>query len=383
MTNPWYTVENVDEIPSPSLLIYPDRVEENIRRMIHLAGGVQRLRPHMKTNKLPEVIRMHLDQGITKFKCATIAEAEMIAACEAPDVLMAYQPVGPNVERFVELVKHFPDTAFSALADDADTIRELSRAAVGAGVTLSLFLDLDVGMHRTGVAAGPDAVERYRLISTLPGLRAAGLHAYDGHLHETDLTVADEAVRRGLRRRLSAYERTSRRPDSRFRRSWPEARRRSRYTRKRTDVECSPGTSVFWDWSYTAEPPGPRLPAGRARPDAHRQQTGSEPSLPGSRPQGDRVGEPAASRVSCWRCRKRRPSATARNISCSKRARAGEFSVGSHFYGMPWHICPTVALHNEAVVINRRRAPTADGRSSAARGRSPSEHGVRPRSDPG
>ena len=105
MTNPWYTVENVDEIPSPSLLIYPDRVEENIRRMIHVAGGVQRLRPHMKTNKLPEVIRMHLDQGITKFKCATIAEAEMIAACEAPDVLMAYQPVGPNVERFIELVQ--------------------------------------------------------------------------------------------------------------------------------------------------------------------------------------------------------------------------------------------------------------------------------------
>ena len=133
MTNPWYTVENVDEIPSPSLLIYPDRVEENIRRMIHVAGGVQRLRPHMKTNKLPEVIRMHLDQGITKFKCATIAEAEMIAACQAPDVLMAYQPVGPNVERFVELVKHFPGTAFSALADDADTIRELSRAAVARG----------------------------------------------------------------------------------------------------------------------------------------------------------------------------------------------------------------------------------------------------------
>ena len=113
MGNAWYTVENVDTIPSPSLLIYPDRVEENIRRMIRVAGGVQRLRPHMKTNKLPEVIRMHLEQGITKFKCATIAEAEMIAACQAPDVLLAYQPVGPNVERFVELVKRFPATTFS------------------------------------------------------------------------------------------------------------------------------------------------------------------------------------------------------------------------------------------------------------------------------
>ena len=89
MQNSWYLVSNAGEIPSPALLVYPDRVEENIRRMIQIASGVDRLRPHMKTNKLPEVIRMHLDQGITKFKCATIAEAEMVAACLAPDVLLA------------------------------------------------------------------------------------------------------------------------------------------------------------------------------------------------------------------------------------------------------------------------------------------------------
>src|SRR6476469_5848640 len=97
----WYTVTNVDQVPSPALLVYPDRVEENIRRMVAIAGGVARLRPHMKTNKLPEVVAMHLAQGITKFKCATIAEAEMIAAVGAPDVLLAYQPVGPNVERLI------------------------------------------------------------------------------------------------------------------------------------------------------------------------------------------------------------------------------------------------------------------------------------------
>ncbi len=65
--------------------------------MIALAGGVDRLRPHMKTSKIPEVVRMHLDQGITRYKVATIAEAEMAAAAGAPDVLLAYQPVGPNI----------------------------------------------------------------------------------------------------------------------------------------------------------------------------------------------------------------------------------------------------------------------------------------------
>src|SRR3954453_3490177 len=89
----WYTVTNVDEVASPALLIYPDRVEENIRRMIQIAGGVERLRPHMKTNKLAEVIRMQLAQGIMKYKCATIAEAEIAAACSVPDVLWAFRPV--------------------------------------------------------------------------------------------------------------------------------------------------------------------------------------------------------------------------------------------------------------------------------------------------
>src|SRR5438876_9665188 len=96
---PWYAVANLEQIPSPSLLVYRDRVEENIRRMIARAGGTGRLRPHVKTHKMAEVGRLHLLAGITRFKCATIAEAEMLGRCEAPDVLLAYQPVGPNMRR--------------------------------------------------------------------------------------------------------------------------------------------------------------------------------------------------------------------------------------------------------------------------------------------
>jgi D-threonine aldolase len=71
----WYQVTNVDEIASPALLVYLERVDENIRDMIGVAGGVERLRPHVKTHKLPEVIRRQLVLGIGKFKCATIAES--------------------------------------------------------------------------------------------------------------------------------------------------------------------------------------------------------------------------------------------------------------------------------------------------------------------
>src|SRR6185436_20004725 len=99
----WFSIQNFPDVPSPSLLVYPDRVSENLRRMIVLAGGVNRLRPHIKTHKMPEIIRLQLALGINRFKCATIAEAEMTAACGADDVLLAYQPVGPNGIRVLQL----------------------------------------------------------------------------------------------------------------------------------------------------------------------------------------------------------------------------------------------------------------------------------------
>ncbi|MEI6636707.1 MAG: NAD-binding protein, partial [Planctomycetota bacterium] len=80
--NAWYEIVNADEIDSPALLVYPDRIEENLRRMAAAVGGVSRLRPHVKTHKMPEVIRMCLAHGIEKFKAATIAEAEMTAAAQ-------------------------------------------------------------------------------------------------------------------------------------------------------------------------------------------------------------------------------------------------------------------------------------------------------------
>src|SRR5882672_11246293 len=107
-TKPWHDFSNVAEVDSPALLVYADRAEENVRRMIAIAGGPERLCPHVKTHKLAELVRMQMAHGITKFKSATIAEAEMVASCSAPDLLLAYQPVGPKVQRFLQLIKQFP-----------------------------------------------------------------------------------------------------------------------------------------------------------------------------------------------------------------------------------------------------------------------------------
>src|SRR5262249_25535743 len=158
-----------------ALLVYRQRVQANLQRMLAIASGAERLRPHIKTCKMREVVDMQLALGISKFKCATIAEAEMAASAGVPDLLLAYQPVGPGARRAVELVRRFPKTRFSVTCDDAGAIRGLSAAFTAQSSEqqswVEVLLDIDVGQHRTGVPAGPGALELCHLIGSLPGLK--------------------------------------------------------------------------------------------------------------------------------------------------------------------------------------------------------------------
>jgi D-threonine aldolase len=89
-----------DELLTPSLVFYPDLIRRNIAAVIEAVGGrPSRLRPHVKTHKTAEIVKLQLAAGVTKHKCATIAEAEMLASVGTPDVLIAYPLVGPNCQR--------------------------------------------------------------------------------------------------------------------------------------------------------------------------------------------------------------------------------------------------------------------------------------------
>src|SRR6202049_717581 len=105
---PDYRLHHTSSVLSPGLLFYKDLIRRNIARRIEIAGGPQKLRPHVKTHKTREIIRMELDAGIDKHKCATLAEAEMLADCGVPDVLLAYPLVGPNCGRMARLVGAYP-----------------------------------------------------------------------------------------------------------------------------------------------------------------------------------------------------------------------------------------------------------------------------------
>src|SRR4051794_7358453 len=93
-----YAISDTSTLFSPGLLFYKDYIRANLARMIELAGSPERLRPHVKTHKTREIVRMELAAGVRKHKVATLAEAEMVASCGAPDVMIAYPMVGPNIQ---------------------------------------------------------------------------------------------------------------------------------------------------------------------------------------------------------------------------------------------------------------------------------------------
>src|SRR5437016_1469551 len=115
--NPHYVIRDTSAVFSPALVFYKDLIRQNIARAVEIAGDPARLRPHVKTHKTREIARLELDAGITKHKCATPAEAEMLAQVGAPDVMLAYNMVGPNCGRLARLIQKYPRCRFSVTAD--------------------------------------------------------------------------------------------------------------------------------------------------------------------------------------------------------------------------------------------------------------------------
>jgi D-threonine aldolase len=350
----WFHISNPDDVPSPALLLYTERIEENIRKMIRIAGGVERLRPHMKTHKLPELIHKQIALGIHKFKCATIAEAEMVATCGAHDVLLAYQPVGPNVQRFCTLVKQFPHTRFSTVVDDPSATESLSQAAQREKISIDVLLDLDCGQHRTGIEPGDRAFELYQLISSQPSLNPAGLHAYDGHIHDRDVNARAASCEKGFapvvafRHRLQTAGLPVPRVVAGGTPTFP-------MHAARADVECSPGTCLLWDWGYSTSfadldfvHAATLLTRVVSKPTPHRLCLDLGHKAVASEMPHPRVHFPELPDA--------KPVAHNEEHLVLETDRAREFPMGAVLYGLPWHICPTVALHSEAVAVANGRA---------------------------
>jgi D-threonine aldolase len=351
MTQPtnWYTIEDIDQLDSPALVIFPERVKENIRRAVAMIGDVTRLRPHIKTHKTKEATQLMLAAGITRFKCATIAEAELLGQCKAPDVLLAYQPGGPKLQRFAAVVKKYPATKYSCLVDNIEAATKVAAVFSSAGTTLPVFIDLNVGQNRTGIIPGEDLIALYQFCSATKGISITGLHAYDGHIRHKDFEERTKACNEAFAKVEAMKKELVEKGFS------PVIIAGGSPTFsihcKRKEVECSPGTFVFWDKGYSDlcpeqpfEPAAVLVTRVISLPDATRicLDLGHK-SVAAENEIGNRVFFPEASSL--------RPTGQSEEHLVLEAGAGHSFKVGDVLYGIPFHVCPTIALYERAITI--------------------------------
>ena len=349
MSGIWFKIDNTVPVVTPALMLFPERIENNIRKMIAIAGGVERLRPHVKTHKLPELIRLQIRHGITKFKCATIAEAEMTAMNGGKDILIAFPLTGTAIDRFINLVNVFPSAEFSLIADSAYVISELSHKAVESGIELHVLLDLDIGMHRTGIIPGPEALKLYQLINDLPGLILSGLHVYDGHIRDSNLTDRAKVCNRDFKKATDFIGELNK---AGFTTPLVIAGGTPTFPvhAKASDLELSPGTCILWDYGYSTAFPDLTFKHAAvlmttivSKPaenllclDLGHKAIASEMSQP-------RVFFPEIKDFEVINHSEEHMVIAVKN--------AEMWEAGQYVYGIPVHICPTMALHENVYVV--------------------------------
>jgi D-serine deaminase-like pyridoxal phosphate-dependent protein len=125
------------------------------------------------------VARLQLEYGAFGICAATIWEAIVMARAGADDILVANQLVNPQKRRAAALLAR--EVTLRVAVDDVADAGELSAAAVAAGSTIGVLVEVDTGMHRCGVDSPEEALAVARAVHALPGLRMDGLTGYEGH----------------------------------------------------------------------------------------------------------------------------------------------------------------------------------------------------------
>jgi D-threonine aldolase len=348
--NPWYLVNDPSVIDTPALLVFPERVKHNISTAIYMTGDVDRLRPHIKTNKSCDAVKLMMEAGISKFKCATIAEAEMLGMIWAKDVLLAYQPTGPKLRRFIELIQLYPRTVYSCLTDNLTIAKEQAAAFAEAGLQVPVYIDINVGMNRTGIVPGPAVIELMKFLSEQDSIASTGLHAYDGHIRNPDFSAKEKEVNEcfsQVEQLLKEIEAGGLPKPTIIVGGSPAFSVHC----KRKEVECSPGTFIYWDKGYSVLCPEQdflpaavlmtrviSLPApGLITTDLGHKSVAAE----------NEIGR----RVFIMDDENLEAVSQSEEHLVLKNNGDKMYKPGDILYGLPFHVCPTVALYERVITI--------------------------------
>ncbi len=349
-----YRIHDLRAVMTPALAIYPTIVRANIDFTLQLLGGdPSRWRPHVKTAKLESVMRILVERGVTQFKCATTLE--LVTACHAgaSDILIAYPMAGANAMRAQQIAADNPHVQVSALVETSTQIEPWIATRV------SLFVDINPGMDRTGIEQSHfDEILSVVNAIRAAGLRFAGLHYYDGHLHSPDLQQRIAEAHRGYDRLLEIVTRlansgiavpeviTAGTP------AFPATVSYSGFRSASFVHRASPGTVVYSDASSAAELP----PDYRYRPAAivvSRVVSHPRPGMitcdAGHKTLSVDAGVPNCVVLGYPNFECRRPSEEHLPIAVPTGFPAP--AIGNFLYLVPRHVCPTVNNFDHALFV--------------------------------
>ena len=250
-----YRVAEPDALETPAMLLFLDAMDHNIRAACDMVDGGRNLIVHVKTHKSEAVARRQVELGIEGFKCATLKELEMVLQAGAHTAILSYpQCQEIKVERLCDLVHSYPDTWIAAIVSSPFHLEVLATVATRREQSLRVMLDLDAGMHRTGIGFGPDAAKLYRAIDAQPFLQPSGFHLYDGHDNYSDVVQREAEAQKHIET-LQEFQRQVESESipvpcvvagGSF--SFP-------YYARTQGMYGSPGTFIYWDAGYGRDMP--------------------------------------------------------------------------------------------------------------------------------
>jgi D-serine deaminase-like pyridoxal phosphate-dependent protein len=354
MKNNWWEINPETLIDTPFLALYTDRIQYNIEHLIEsVKGDIQKLRPHIKTHKLGEILDLYKTYKIDKVKCATIAEAELCAIHNITDILLAYQPTKLKQQRWISLLQKYPNLIFSTIVDNFETANELSELGKKNNITLNIYLDINAGMDRTGVDYKSNWDHLTCEIINLSNIKFLGLHIYDGHLKGS----ADERIKMAsdtFTQIIDKLFKLEQKLDYKLKVVAGGSNTFPFYTSQK-NVECSPGTFVFWDINYQNN-----LPEQNFKPAA--VLVGTVISKPTKNTLCIDIGyksvaseNPLDKRLTILNDDKLIPISHSEEHLVLENKGDKPYNIGDTIYAIPYHICPTCALYETVQIVNSQQ----------------------------
>jgi D-serine deaminase-like pyridoxal phosphate-dependent protein len=356
----WFEIQNVETVDSPAVLVYADRLKHNVSKTLEIAADPTLLMPHIKTIKAKKFIEFWVEAGVKACKAATIAEAELAADSGMQEILLAFPLIGPRIDRFLTLKQAYSQIHFYALIDRLDAALDISQILNMQHEKLAVYIDLNVGMNRTGISIFETEKLKnlFDYLQQNPRFEFRGFHIYEGHVKEKNIDARTTEVAQLMEPFLSFWSSLESINNLEVILGGSPSFKIHAETHYPFKKRLSPGTVMLWDAGYAENFPDlDFLPAAAVLHRVISQPT-EELICTDLGHKSIAAENPVENRIRLLnddflhlKSQSEEHGVFYRNSS--------DIELGDILYALPYHICPTINLHQQVVWVQDHMATSS------------------------